>query len=334
MKKCILFFVILSISSCKENKDSIKSEIVATVNGHEILSVEIDKLIQQELFDELNKIYSIRNKALNTSIGLFSLNAEAKKKNKNLDDYINTYVDNKIKQIGIDSLYNLYNLENRIKLHGLSLENIKKESLENKLSIKYYLKEYITTDLIDSIKCTSEINNFLYPPKSPKIKLNDLLAYYRGNLNSKVSVYTISDFDCEKCIQAKPTIDSLYNKYKDITRFGYINFSAAPTLAQLACDAANNQASFWSFHDSLYSKKEQIDSVTVFNIAKNLNLNLYTFKKDLMNKIAADKINETINKLVEMGIYATPTIIVNGRLIYNSNSYNEISHLIELELNK
>jgi len=53
-----------------------------------------------------------------------------------------------------------------------------------------------------------------------------------------------------------------------------------------------------------------------------------------MNKIAADKINETINKLVEMGIYATPTIIVNGRLIYNSNSYNEISHLIELELNK
>ena len=80
MKKCILFFVILFIFSCKENKDSIKNEIVATVNGHEILSVEIDKLIQQELFDELNKIYSIRNKALNTSIGLFLLNAEAKKK--------------------------------------------------------------------------------------------------------------------------------------------------------------------------------------------------------------------------------------------------------------
>ena len=56
------------------------------------------------------------------------------------------------------------------------------------------------------------------------------------------------------------------------------------------------------------------------------------FEKDLLDKNVADKLSATIDILVEKGIYATPTIVVNNRLIYNSASYEEISYLIEKEL--
>ena len=45
-------------------------------------------------------------------------------------------------------------------------------------------------------------------------------------------------------------------------------------------------------------------------------------------------IEKTNNQLVLLGIYATPTIIINGRLIVNSNSKEEICHLIDEELLK
>ena len=58
------------------------------------------------------------------------------------------------------------------------------------------------------------------------------------------------------------------------------------------------------------------------------------FHADMHSKDIIGEIAQTINKLVEMGIFATPTIIVNKKIIYESNSYNEISNLLEMELNK
>ncbi|MFT0314350.1 thioredoxin domain-containing protein [Bacteroides thetaiotaomicron] len=44
------------------------------------------------------------------------------------------------------------------------------------------------------------------------------------------------------------------------------------------------------------------------------------------------KIDKTINDLVNRGVFATPTIIVNDRLVYMTNSYEELSRLLEYEL--
>ena len=153
-------------------------------------------------------------------------------------------------------------------------------------------------------------------------------------MNSNVSLYLISDFDCNKCIESHSLYDSIYWAYKDKVKFGYINFSAAPTLAQLACNAANEQGKFWQYHDSLYTKKQFIDSLTVYNLAVSIGLNIEQFENDLLSPSAANIINETIESLVHKGIFATPTVIVNQRMIYNSSSFSEISYLIEQELAK
>lgn len=45
-----------------------------------------------------------------------------------------------------------------------------------------------------------------------------------------------------------------------------------------------------------------------------------------------DRVNHTINKLMERGLFATPTIIINDRLIYITNSYEELTRLLKQEL--
>ena len=183
-------------------------------------------------------------------------------------------------------------------------------------------------------KQNKRIVQYIYPPKSPSIDLSNLHTYYRGNLQSKVSIIIISDFDCESCINAHNLYETIYQKYKEKVKFGYIHYSATPTFAQIASEAANRQNKFWEFHDSLYTHKGYIDSITVYNIAHSTSMDINKFKKDIEDDAGKKLIEKSINQLVLLGVYATPTIIVNGRLIVNSNSKREICHLIDEELSK
>ena len=179
-----------------------------------------------------------------------------------------------------------------------------------------------------------KITKYLYPPKSPRVDLDNLHTYYRGNLKSEVSVIIISDFDCESCINAHSLHNSIYEEYKDKVKFGYIHYSTIPTFAEIASDAANKQNKFWEFQDSLYAYRGYIDSTTVFKIAHNMSMDINKLQKDIASNAGKKAIEYTINQLVLLGVYATPTLIINGRLIVDTNSKKEICHLIDEELSK
>lgn len=326
--------VVVSVLSCSKTEKYSNKQIVGTINGENVYSSEIDMLIQQEMFDQLNQIYNIKNKAFDAFVDLKLLDLEAKKYNLSSDEFINGYVSDVIRNIGIDSLYRKYNLNTRVNFHALEMSVVNEGSLEENVNLKFNIKACIVNDLLDSLKSNTVLEKYIYPPKSPNIDTDGLKTYYRGNINSNVSLYLISDFDCNKCIESHSLYDSIYWAYKDKVKFGYINFSAAPTLAQLACNAANEQGKFWQYHDSLYTKKQFIDSLTVYNLAVSIGLNIEQFENDLLSPSAANIINETIESLVHKGIFATPTVIVNQRMIYNSSSFSEISYLIEQELAK
>lgn len=48
------FVVVLYVSSCSKTEKYLNKQIVGTINGENIYSSEIDILIQQEIFDQLN----------------------------------------------------------------------------------------------------------------------------------------------------------------------------------------------------------------------------------------------------------------------------------------
>lgn len=331
----IIILLIILFAACSKNKrSSQKNKVVAEVGEEILYADELNTIIKQELFDELNKIYEIKKKALEQLINVKLLQNEANKKQLTYQQYINSYTDAQIGKLGLDSLFMRYNIQSTIEFRDTNMYNISINSTNGKYSKLYQLRGAIVDDLLDSLKQNKRIVQYLYPPKSPLIDLTDLHTYYRGNLHSKVSIVIISDFDCGTCINSHDLYESIYQEYKDKVKFGYIHYSAIPTLAQIASEAANKQNRFWEFHDSLYTHKGYIDSTAVYNIAHSLSMDINKFKKDIESDIGQKLIEKTINQLVLIGVYATPTIIINGRLIVHSNSKDEIIHLIDEELSK
>lgn len=78
--------------SCSNKPAPANSGVIAQVNGEKIYSYQVDKLIQQELYDELNRIYNIKSEALDSYIDLKILRQQAEKENISPNLYADKYI--------------------------------------------------------------------------------------------------------------------------------------------------------------------------------------------------------------------------------------------------
>lgn len=326
----LLFFIslLLFLFSCS----NVNKEIVAEVNNESILLSDLSEASKQELFDLLNMAYEIKSRVLDDLVRKKLLEKEAKKQNITTEQYLDSYVD-MIISTNVDSIKPKYGLnDNLVNVVRGELYNSSGRGVEGELALKNKLRSYIIRQLVDSLYSKAVIKKYLFPPRQPKCVITDLCVHYRGNLNATVSFIVASDFNCERCVAFESTLQRVYNKYKDRVKFGFVSFGDFPTLPALACEAAARQDKFWDFHDDIFAHKGLVDSTFIFNLVKNKNLDIVQFKKDLHSPENYKKLDKTINDLVNRGVFATPTIIVNDRLVYMTNSYEELSRLIEYEL--
>lgn len=328
MKILLFLSFSLFLFSCTNSS----KEIVAEVDGEKILLSDLSQATKQEIFDLLNMAHDIKLKALDNLLKQRLLEREAEKKNLTLEQYMEEYLSQKI-ILNEDSLRRLYGLtEDQVSYAKNEMYASSKANMEGKLALKNKLRSILIQKLADSLYSEAKIKKYIYPPKQPECVIEDLCVHYRGNLKSSVSFIVASDFNCERCVEFEKTLKRIYAKYQDRVKFGFINFAASPDLAALACEAAAKQNKFWEFHDAIFAHKGIADSTFIVRFAKNIGLNADQFKQDLTSSENYDKIDQTINNLLKRGVFATPTIIVNDRLVYMTNSYEELSKLLDSEL--
>lgn len=328
MKQTLFISLLLLLFSCSNANKG----IIAEVNGENILLSDLSEASKQELFDLLNMAYEIKSKVLDDLIKKKLLENEAKKQNITTEQYLDSYMDMKT-GADIDSIKKLYGLsDNQVNVMRGQLHTSSKEAMEGELVLKNKLRSAIIQQLVDSLYGEANIKKFIFPPKQPKCVITDLCIHYRGNLNAPVSFIVASDFNCERCVAFESTLRRIYDKYKDQVKFGFVSFGDFPTLPALACEAAARQDRFWDFHDAIFAHKGLTDSTFIFSLAKSKKLDITQFRKDLHSSENYKKLDKTINDLVNRGVFATPTIIVNDRLVYMTNSYDELSRLLEYEL--
>lgn len=328
MKYFIFVFLPLLLFSCSnQNK-----EIVAEVNGESILLSDLSEVNKQELFDLLNMAYEIKLKALDDVVKKRLLEKEAKNSHLAVDQYLDLYVEMKM-NANIDSVRERYGLRsNQTTIVRNQLYASSSESMEGKLALKNKLRSAIIQQLVDSLYGKASIKKYIYPPKQPECVITDLPIHYRGNMKAGVSLIVVSDFNCERCAAFESTLQRIYAEYKGRVKFGFISFADFPTLPALACEAAGRQNKFWEFHDAIFEHKNVTDSTYLFSLAKSKSLNVDQFRKDLKAPDNYKTLDKTMNDLVSKGVFATPTIIINDRLVYMTNSYEELTRLLDNEL--
>lgn len=146
-----------------------------------------------------------------------------------------------------------------------------------------------------------------------------------GNKDSKVILVEYGDFQCAGCGAAFPTVRQVKEKYKDDIAFVYRNFpitSIHPNalVAAATAEAAGKQGKFWEMHDTLFESQDEWKDATIENragifesYAKELNLDIDTFKDEVAASTTTQKINFDTALGKKQGVNSTPTFFLNGR---------------------
>ena len=314
---CVILIFTMSCSKITMHDNKKKNENIANIDSITVTYEEVDELIKQELYDELSRIYLIRKVALDQVIKEKILLLEAQKRNITFETLKEQVYFNKLNPNNLEK-FALAN--NCTEVIGELRETIVLHKIKSTKGIEILtcrFKDYLLNHFTDSLKKAHQITISLKPPKSPTLKLENLVAHFKGNVNSAVTFMVISDFDCSMCREHNDFFEKLCAKYKDKVRFGFTHYSSYVSNAAIASECASNQGKFWEMHDSIFNAKLIPDSVALFRMAKNLKLEMNTFGNEYKNKALSERIMDNLLKLKSAGIYGTPTVMINNQLVFN-----------------
>jgi len=117
-----------------------------------------------------------------------------------------------------------------------------------------------------------------------------------------------------------------------VKNFPLNNHKFARKAAQAAL-AAKEQGKFWEFHHTLFQNYKSINDGKIQDIAKELNLDMEKFNKDMNSKAVQYIINRDVQDGRKIGVRGTPTVYINGKRL-NDRKLSGFTEMIEAELKK
>jgi protein-disulfide isomerase len=82
--------------------------------------------------------------------------------------------------------------------------------------------------------------------------------------------------------------------------------------AAQAAEAAAVQGQFWSMHDTLFARQQNLENGYLVEYANDLGLDIPQFLKDLSKPVHVDRINADIESGLHSGITTAPALFINN----------------------
>jgi protein-disulfide isomerase len=105
-------------------------------------------------------------------------------------------------------------------------------------------------------------------------------------------------------------------KYPDQVKLIFLSFPLRnhrfAKKAAIAAFAAKKQGKFWEYHDRLFENVDSLNDQKFLQIARELNLDMERFEKDMNDLKIVARINQDIRLGGYLGVRATPTVLING----------------------
>lgn len=149
-------------------------------------------------------------------------------------------------------------------------------------------------------------------------------AWSKGAATASVVLEEFADFQCGSCAAFSPTLREIKTVYGDRVRVIYRQYPLPmhnkAEDASRAAEAAGLQGKFWEMHDMIYDKQKDwsimTDARAAFaGYAKTLGLDVDKFNNDMVGQIAAQRVAADKKRGNEVGVRATPSVFLNGRLL-------------------
>lgn len=132
-------------------------------------------------------------------------------------------------------------------------------------------------------------------------------------------------------------LEQVLEKYPDQVKLIFLSFPLTnhrfAKKAAIAAFAAKKQGKFWEYHDRLFQNLDSVNDQKFLEIARELNLNMEKFEKDLNDLKIVARINQDIRLGAYLNVRATPTVFINGN-VSKARTLEAFQADVEMELRK
>lgn len=329
MNRILISITLLVVTLCGCQKRA-SNEIVASIDNTEISMADLDGVIEKQLHLMLQGIHILRRETLKEYINEIIIKKEAAKNNTTVSELKASIIKQKLTKEFITS--------RSAELNGFipdSRDPQKGYDITTEFGYNYLLhllKKEVINIYTDSVKTNYAITTNLPSPEKlrPSVDISDLKVNYFDHNKKGVSLILVGNYGCESCKSSLELVNRIYAKHKKRVSYGYVFFDAIPSLPALAADAAAAQNKFREMHHALYNSRVNIyDSTHIKRLAETLNLNIQEFNES----IASEQLKKTIEKNIEtlntQGVYATPSLIINGKIFMPPFKEVELNDYVE-----
>ena len=307
------------------------AQVVATVNGSDISSDEVDQRIREKIFEDqfgaadgAGKLYDARREII-SQIVQERLVAQAAAQAGVSEDVWLAQATEAIPAVSDEAVAAFFE-ENKARLGpDPSLDQFEdriRAFLETKQGDGVYDSLYESADVVILIE-------------QERVKVAAVGASL-GPADAPVTIVEFSDFQCPYCARVVPTIKKIANAYPDSVRIVYrhlpLSFHAQAKLASQAAICADQQGQFWPFHDRVFEKQKEMQRENLVAYAGELELDMPTFESCIDDPETIALVDADLAAAAEIGATGTPAFYINGIMLSGAQPFENFEAVINEEL--
>ena len=162
-----------------------------------------------------------------------------------------------------------------------------------------------------------------------------------GNKDAKIYLIEFLDPECESCRAFYPHVKELINEYDGKLQLvvRYAPFHGNSKIAIAALEAARKQNKYWEALELLFKRQPEWGSHhhpridLIYQFLPIVGIDIKKLKQDMKDSSINEIIAQDLEDLKKLGVRATPTFFVNGR-VPAGFGYAHLKELIDEEISR
>ena len=152
--------------------------------------------------------------------------------------------------------------------------------------------------------------------------LSDPMTPIIGNPQAEVAIIEFFDYACPYCKAAEPRLEKLLKDDKRVKLVvkEFPILTPESLVAAKASLASVKQGKYEQYHQAMMMFKGRLEESTVFDIAKDVGLNVERLRKDMLAPEIGDEIIANFNLARGIRVFQTPAFIVGDHLLTESSA--------------
>ena len=325
-----------SLASSSTIRTDSSGDVAARVGNRTVTLADVDARWQREqparYMEAMQQVYDGRKRALKRVVGELLVEAAASSRGMTVEQYVDVELTQRVRPVTEADVLAFY----AANADALGNEPIEQHRTRLEETLERRARDRAYDSLIAELAASGPaIGIFIDAPRQTATV--DAADPALGSRQAAVTIVAYSDFQCPFCARVEPTLKEIHDTYGDTVRIVWKDFPLTSIHPQAfkaaeASHCAAEQKRYWEYHDRLFANQARMSVADLKGHAAVLGLDTAAFAACLDSSRYMTRVQTSLDTGAKLGVEATPTLLINGRLVSGAQPMEVFAGIIDEEL--